>query len=439
MSETRSKRYQRLTALLALSLFLVGAPFVGSAAADDRDDAVAKKQQADEEIANLRNELVGIDAELADLFIELEQVNLELPVAEAELAEAQEELDQAELDLQVALEQLEAAEATQARLASEIETSVLEEEALNEAVGSMARDLYRGRSASPLQLVMTADGTGDITERAASAVTMSRAQTRALEEVRSSLAVTRNHAERQEATTIRVGELKEEAEAKQLAAEEKEAEVGRRVDQLAQLKNDLVQKQDRWDKRKGQAEEQLGKWQTSREQAASRIEQIDEENRQKQLRFAEEQASSNAAAAASSAAGSSGGMFGYPLPPGSAYVTSNYGWRIHPIFGISKLHDGVDFGAACGSPQYAIRSGVVASAYYDSGGGNMVTINHGLIGGSSWASEHLHLQSFTVSPGQQVNRGDLIGWTGSTGNSTGCHLHLSLYKDGSTVDPLVYM
>ncbi len=445
----RARMGMLLLGAVALLGLLVGATVAPLAHANEREDEASKKLAAEQKIQDLQGELEGLDADLAEVFLDLERVGVQLTDAQDELAVAQERLFLAEQELSVVTEQLEVAEATAAMLAEDLDESAQQEEELNSAVGSMARDLYRGGSQSALTLVMTSDASADINERAASAVTMSRAQTRALEEVRSSMATIRNQSERQQATTVRIGELQEEAEQKRSEAQLLQNEVQAQVDNLAEIQGELIEKQSVWDGKKQEAERQLTQWQDSRDAAAQRIAEIDAENQRQQLKFAEEAAQREAQLAAEQAASAptvpstsspdTGGMFGYPLPAGSAYVTSNYGWRIHPIFGTSKLHDGTDFGAACGSPQYAIRSGVVASAYFDSGGGNMVTINHGLIDGSSWASEHLHLQSMAVSAGQQVARGDLIGWTGSTGNSTGCHLHLSMYRNGSTVNPMDYL
>lgn len=415
--------------LAAALAVLTGA---GPVRADERGDAAAKQRDAEEEISQLRAELTEIDADLAEVFIELETVRKGLEVAEAELVEARTALAAAEQELELITAELETAEATAAQLTAQIDQSSAEEEALNEAVGSLARNLYRGGTPSALNLVMTGEGTGDIAERSAAATTMARAQTRALEDVRSSMVAVRNQSERQEATVERVDQLRAEAAAKQAEAEALEAEIADHVDGLKTLQGELSEKQARWDKRKVEAEDQLAQAEQSRADAAAVVARIDEENRKKQVEFQQ-----SAPAASSGAPTSSGGMFAFPLP-GYPQVTSSFGWRIHPIFGTQRLHDGTDFGASCGTPQYAIAPGVVTATYFDSGGGNMVFINHGMINGSSWTSRHLHLQSWAVSVGQQVGQGSLIGYTGTTGNSTGCHLHLTITRNGELVDPMNY-
>lgn len=421
--------------LLGVGLLVLAQGSLGPAAfADDRDDAAAAQKAADEQITQLQTEVEGLDADLAQVYIELGEVRANLPVAEEDLVVAQNHLAVTEREYQQIKDQLTAAHAERDRLDEELEAAAAQEEELNSAIGSMAREMYRGDVSSPLTLVMTSEGTGDITDRAASATTMSRAQSRAMDSVRESMTVTKNQAERQEAVTERIAELEEAANEKLEEAVASRDTLETKVSDLKALKGQLEVKQNDWDKRKAEAETQLAEWEAKRSDALDRIAKIDAENRAKQVTF---EAPPEAAAEAPAAAPAPGALFASPLP--GAVVTSNYGWRIHPILGYSKLHDGTDFGAACGTAQRAIAPGSVVASYFDSGGGNMVIINHGMLNGSSWTSEHLHLESPAVSVGQSVSAGTVVGYTGTTGSSTGCHLHLTVTRDGATVDPLDYM
>lgn len=411
---------------VALLMTMVIAPV---ASADDRSDAAEAKRKADEQIAGLQTEVEGLSSDLAQVYTELGTVQANLPVAQSELAAAQEHLLVAEREYEQIRDQLTAAEAEKDRLETEIASAASEQEEISTAIGSMARDMYRGNTTTPLTLVMTSEGTGDITDRAASATTMARAQARTMDSVQESMVVMRNQAERQEAVTERISELEQAANDKLAEAETSRNELQEKVKGLETLQAELSAKQSAWDKKKSEAEKQLAQWESQRDEALSKIAAIDAENRANQVTFSEP--------SGGGVAPTSGALFSIPLPGG--VVTSNYGWRMHPILGYNKLHDGVDFGAGCGQPQYAIGAGSVVASYYDSGGGNMVVINHGMMNGSSWTSEHLHLQSAAVSVGQSVDSSTVIGYTGTTGSSTGCHLHLTVTKDGATVDPLDYM
>ena len=148
------------------------------------------------------------------------------------------------------------------------------------------------------------------------------------------------------------------------------------------------------------------------------------------------------AAARQSAVGanavSAGGFLSLPLHS-STYVTSPYGMRLHPILHIWELHDGTDFHADCGTAVYAAAPGRVLSEYYNVGYGNRLLIDHGVVDGVSLATSYTHLSSYVAGVGSQVSRGQLIAYSGDTGWSTACHLHFSVYVNGSTVDPMTWL
>ena len=136
------------------------------------------------------------------------------------------------------------------------------------------------------------------------------------------------------------------------------------------------------------------------------------------------------------AGGYSGGGSGFsnPLHIGLT-VTSTYGWRIHPTMGDKRFHTGVDFAAPQGTPIYAIASGTVTSAYYNTANGYMVSIAHG----GGYGSLYAHMTHYVVSAGDSVSQGQVIGYVGSTGWSTGPHLHFEIHVNGSAVNPMDYV
>ena len=132
-------------------------------------------------------------------------------------------------------------------------------------------------------------------------------------------------------------------------------------------------------------------------------------------------------------AGSAGG--GWYNPLSSIYVTCAYGYRIHPTQGYYSFHTGVDLGADYGTPIYAARGGVVTEAAYSSVYGYYVVINHG----DGYSTLYGHMTNYCVSEGQGVAGGQTIGYVGSTGWSTGPHLHYTVYSNGSTVNPMAFI
>ena len=124
----------------------------------------------------------------------------------------------------------------------------------------------------------------------------------------------------------------------------------------------------------------------------------------------------------------SGGL----LMPVAGRITSGFGMRRHPILRYARMHAGVDFGAGWGSPIFAVASGIVSYAGRHGGHGNYVRLDHGGGLGTGYG----HMSRIAVSPGTQVSAGQVIGYVGSTGLSTGPHLHWEVYQGGRTVNPL---
>jgi murein DD-endopeptidase MepM/ murein hydrolase activator NlpD len=122
------------------------------------------------------------------------------------------------------------------------------------------------------------------------------------------------------------------------------------------------------------------------------------------------------------------GQMGMPV---AGHITSNFGWRMHPLLGFLKMHKGLDIGAAYGSPIHAVIDGTVSFTGRAGGYGNFVKLNHaaGLVSGYG------HMSRIAVSPGQHVARGQVIGFVGSTGMSTGPHLHWEIWKNGVSINP----
>lgn len=175
---------------------------------------------------------------------------------------------------------------------------------------------------------------------------------------------------------------------------------------------------------------------------------VEKEAELEAAKAAEEAARAAAAAAAAAAAGGStttttttvttGGSSSSGTwmmwPSYTTYLTSPYGYRVNPVSGIYKLHAGCDIGASYGTSIYAAAGGTVILAGWNGGYGNCVMINHG----NGYTTLYAHMSSIAVSSGQSVSMGQTIGYVGSTGNSTGPHLHFEVRSSssGGTIDPM---
>ncbi len=115
-------------------------------------------------------------------------------------------------------------------------------------------------------------------------------------------------------------------------------------------------------------------------------------------------------------------------------MASGFGYRIDPVYGTGKMHEGMDFASETGTPVYATGDAVVAEAKWHSGYGNLIVLDHGY----NYTTRYAHLSEMNVSAGQQVKRGDRIGRVGNTGKSTGSHLHYEVRYKGVPVNPVNY-
>lgn len=115
-------------------------------------------------------------------------------------------------------------------------------------------------------------------------------------------------------------------------------------------------------------------------------------------------------------------------------LASGFGNRLHPIYKTVKFHEGLDFSAQSGTPIYATGNGVVVKSSYSGGYGKLVEIDHGY----GYKTRYAHMSRFKARKGQKVKRGDIIGYVGNTGSSTGPHLHYEVLKNGKPVNPVNY-
>ncbi|MEO5358006.1 MAG: M23 family metallopeptidase [Nitrospirae bacterium YQR-1] len=123
------------------------------------------------------------------------------------------------------------------------------------------------------------------------------------------------------------------------------------------------------------------------------------------------------------------------LPSGVGRISSEFGWRTHPRSRRSEYHTGVDLPLPSGSPVKATANGIVVFADWSAGNGRLIVIEHGF----GFTTCYAHNSEIAVKVGQQVKRGDTIGYSGSTGNSTGPHVHYEIWKDNVPIDPQPFL
>lgn len=266
--------------------------------------------------------------------------------------------------------------------------------------------------------------------------------------------------EEQEADKLALEDKKEEIEANKVKVEEKKLALEDSKKELVALEKTLDSQIAEKETLMAELEveyEELEEYKLSLEEeqqllddqeaAIKKAKQLAEDEKEKLAQLAREQEAERKKKAAESSAGSNGstpntssgnGIFIRPAPGGSG-PNSGFGWRTHPISGNKKFHNGLDIQAGSGTPVSAAASGVVATAGWMGGYGNTVTITH-IIDGKSYTTLYAHLSHISVTAGQVVNQGEKIGEVGSTGNSTGPHLHFEVHPGGlgNPQNPLNY-
>ena len=223
---------------------------------------------------------------------------------------------------------------------------------------------------------------------------------------------------------------KEELEAKQATLRAEQVELQRQIDEATELITKLAEDIE------GNAEE-LAKLQAAQDEAQKEIDQKVAELERQRAEEEERRRQEQAANGGGSGGGSSGGgtvtgtgSFTWPCPS-CTYITSRVGYRWHPVSGQWKYHSGLDIGAAYGASIVAADGGTVTIAGVNGGYGNCVMIDHG----NGYYTLYGHMSSIAVSVGQSVSKGATIGYVGSTGVSTGPHLHFEIRQGTTILDP----
>ncbi len=208
--------------------------------------------------------------------------------------------------------------------------------------------------------------------------------------------------------------LEQELEQERLAADACLKELAAEMDSLSEVYAEIAEQEAAMQKELMEAQAAYDR--ALSEEEAARLAQLNKEN-----------------AAGGSVTNGSGSGFVRPVSGGS--VTDAYGWRIHPTEKIRKFHTGVDLAVPMNTPIVAIAAGTVSECGNNKWYGNHVTLSHG----GGYGSFYGHMTNYVVSVGDTVTQGQVIGYVGSTGISTGPHLHFEIYINGATVNPMEYV
>lgn len=223
-------------------------------------------------------------------------------------------------------------------------------------------------------------------------------------------------------------QLVEEIAAQRKEIEDKQTKLENKYRELASLEKEAQANMEVLEQKKSEKQELMTALETEKETIEKGLAELE--------RASNDIAAKIRAATARSGgySGKTSGIFTWPTP-GYSRITSQFGWRVHPILGTKKLHTGIDIGAPSGTGILSADAGVVIHAGWLGAYGNAVVVDHG--GGVS--TLYGHMSSIAVSSGQQVSAGQKLGKVGSTGWSTGPHLHFEVRVNGDPVSPWGYV
>ncbi len=456
--------------LVALSASVVmGSPAFAADGGSDRHVDDVQREQGD-----TQDEKDAVDGQIEDLGDDLEDTSAELVAADEKLKDADAAVAQAEENEKDARTELRDAEEEAERIAGELEVAKANEKKIETslediadeqadskaAVGAIARESYKNGGVGNLALTLDVlSGEGDVVEDMAMARTVLRVQDNAIGRLSTQQAGKVVEQDRLVGVRRDVAALQAEAEANVIRkkkasddAAETTAELERLLAQQQVDRDDLEAEKDAFERKLDDAqadsddlEDELALLaqekhglKTKEEAAKQRAAQKDARRRADAERRSSGSSSSSSKSSSSSSPAPRRSGGGFLSAPSSGPRTSPFGYRFHPILGTQKLHAGLDYGNACGSPIRAAADGTVIGTPVTRGGGNQIIIDHGVQRGVNLTTIYKHMSRYAVRSGK-VERGQTIGYMGSTGLSTGCHLHFETRENGIPVNPTSWL
>ncbi|MCR5685217.1 MAG: peptidoglycan DD-metalloendopeptidase family protein [Lachnospiraceae bacterium] len=361
------------------------------------EDSLQKAQDIKEELVKDRNEISNVvmelDTQMQEINDSLRDVELLLDQKESELEETSAKLIQARQDAD------EQYQSMKVRI----------------------KFMYEKGTVDFIQIILGASSFSEMLNKA--------------EYIEQLSAYDRNMLVRYEKTKEEMSELEEELEVQQEVLQQTKDEVSARQKELSGLMDEKAKELSKYNQDIANKEAAIEEYEAmiaEQDETIAELEKAAEAAKKKQQEVLA--AENRASVSGNHVISYGGGQFCWPAPSYTR-ISDDYGTRIHPILGVEKFHNGVDMAAPSGSPILAAADGYVVAASYSATMGNYIMIDHG----SGIYTIYMHASALYVSADQKVSKGDTIGAVGSTGRSTGAHLHFSVRVNGSYVSPWSYL
>lgn len=394
----------------------------------------SKIQSQEETLNNLEAEKANLESEVEKLQTDIDAVVLELKAQEQKLADSKAKIEK----LKAEIEKLK-------------DLIAKREEKLEHQARIVQTD---GSTSNMVELVLSADSLSDLIGRVGVVNQLVSANKDIVTQQENDKKEVEKNEQAAQEEKVAIESLKAEIEvnknnlvAQKAELDDKIVQVATKYDMTESEKNNFVKEQAviatktsvlsselQEERQRIIAEEEKAQAAAKKAEAEAEAKAAQAEAAQTSSSSSSSSSSSNSSSTASTSSSSSSNSSGF-IHPSGGYQTSSFGYRIHPITGVNKLHGGIDFGG--GGPIVAVQSGTVVFAGYHSSWGYYVKIDHG--NGLQTLYAHMVAGSLLVTAGQQVSQGQQIGTMGTTGSSTGVHLHFEVYVNGSRVDPANYL
>lgn len=371
------------------------------------DGAKSKINSAQGQVQQVASEMEALDQKISNTSFKISKLQDEIDILHGELLKTQKELEKAKENL--------------------AKNEKLFEERL--------RTMYMNGNVEYLEIIMNSKSIEDLLRNNKIISTIAKADADLIAYIQEQIDTIREAEEKLQRDRAKVENSKVELEVERSHYEEANAEKSRYMANLESnidlYREEYNEAEANWNQIDGEIrrlQEQI-RVQREREEAARRRQQA---QRQQEMDRNQRAASTRQAQNIDSGP-RAGAQLNWPVP-GHSRISSGYGYRMHPILKTSKFHSGVDIPAPAGTPAVAAESGTVIMSTHMKGYGNVVMIDHG-----NMVTVYAHNSANNVSVGQKVNRGDVVSFIGSTGMSTGPHLHFEVRINGSTVNPMGYI
>lgn len=373
------------------------------------EESIKQKQKEIEEAQKKKKELQSGLTEVKEIMKDLKDTRADLQAYVAKLDQNLSEVEAkiAELKSLISEKEDEIVKTTE-----ELEDALEKEQTQYQTMKERVQFLYEQGDTYYLELLLNADSFGEFVNKKEYITKMSEYDTKMLKEY-----VTNRE-------LIEV--CKAELEAEEELLKEAKAKVDEEQANLEELIANKEQEINRYTGDIKNKQQAIAEYEADIAMENDTIKALEEALAAERKRLLEEQGSERIIY--------DGGMFKWPAPSYTR-VSSDYGWRLHPTLGVDKFHNGIDLAAPGGSPILAAYDGQVIGAGYNSSMGNYIMINHG----GGLITIYMHASALYVSNGDMVGRGEKIAAVGTTGRSTGNHLHFGVRLDGNYVSPWNYI